>query len=111
MAEEMKKRKFFEERSHTLVNQLKIGAVDVATLWDVQAKSIPDFDVVPIEEKYMVDAVTSATSGRTYSIRHVRVALVRLSVSKEPLLAAQFAKLCLSQAGRKILVKYHFTLP
>ncbi|NOZ21382.1 MAG: molybdate ABC transporter substrate-binding protein [Planctomycetes bacterium] len=111
MAKEMEKRKFFEERTSTLVNQLKLGAVDVATLWDAPAKEMSEIDVIPIEKKYEVDAVTSPTSGRTYNLKHVKVAVVRLTFAKEPLLAAQFAKLCLSDAGRKILKKHCFMLP
>ncbi len=111
MADQMKKRKFFEERTHTLVNQLKLGAVDVATLWDAPAKAMAEIDVVPIEKKYEVDAITSATSERTFSLKHVKVTVVRLNFSKEPLLAAQFAKLCLSDAGRRILTKHRFVLP
>jgi len=111
MAEAMKKRKVFEERTHTLVNQLKLGAVDVATLWDAPAKAMEEIDVVSIEDEYKVDAVTSATSGRTYSIEHVKVTVVRLKFSAEPLLAAQFAKLCSSDEGRAILTKHCFDLP
>lgn len=111
MAEAMKKRKFFEERTHTLVNQLKLGAVDVATLWDAPARAMAEIDVVPIEKEYEVDAITSATSKRTFSLKHVKVTVVRLNFSKEPLLAAQFAKMCLSDAGRKILIKHCFMLP
>ena len=110
MAEEMEKRKFFEERAHTLVNQLKLGAVDVATFWDAEAKAMPEFEAVPIEDEYQVDAVTSATSGRTHSLRHVKVTVVRLNFSKEPILAAQFARLCLSDAGRAILRKHCYDL-
>jgi len=111
MAEKLEKTAFFEERTHTLVNQLKLGAVDVATLWDAPARAMAEIDVVPIEEEYKVDAVTSATSGKTYSLKHVKVTLVRLNISKEPLLAAQFAKICLSDEGRKILKKHCFSLP
>lgn len=111
MAEEMEKRKFLEERAHTLVNQLKLGAVDVATLWDAEARAMPEFEAVPIEDEYHVDAITSPTSGRTHSLRDVKVTLVRLNFSKEPLLAAQFARLCLSNEGRAILKKHGFDLP
>ncbi|MFW6107219.1 MAG: extracellular solute-binding protein [bacterium] len=111
MAEEMARRDFFEERTHTLVNQLKLGAVDVATLWDAPARAMDEIEVVPIEEEYLVDAVTSPTSGRTYSLEHVKVTVVRLNFSKEPILAAQFARLCLSDEGRAILEKHCFTLP
>jgi len=41
----------------------------------------------------------------------VKVTLVRLKFSKEPLLAAQFAKICLSEEGRAILKKHGFDLP
>ena len=64
-----------------------------------------------IEEQFKVDAVTSATSGRTYSMGRVKVTAVRLSISKEPLLAAQFAKLCLSDAGREVLRRHSFAVP
>jgi len=111
IAGELQNRKFFEERTHTLVNQLKLGAIDIATLWDAPAKTMPEIDVVPIEDEYKVDAVTSATTGRTYSVTRVKVTVVRLNFSNEPLLAAQFAKLCLSEAGRKILQKHCFVLP
>ena len=111
MAKAMEKRKFFEERTHTLVNQLKLSAIDVATLWDAPTKAMPEIDIVPIEDKYKVDAVTSPTSGRTFSMEHVKVTVVRLNLSKEPLLAAQFARLCLSDAGRAILEKHYYMLP
>jgi molybdate transport system substrate-binding protein len=111
MAEEIEALEAFEERTHTLVNQLKLGAVDVATLWDAPAEAMPEIDVVPIEEKYQVDTVTSATSGRTYSLEHVKVTVVRLTFAREPLLAAQFARLCLSDEGRAVLKKHCFTLP
>jgi molybdate transport system substrate-binding protein len=111
MAKAMENRAIFEERTHTLVNQLKLGAVDVATLWDAPAKAMAEIDVIPIEEKYHVDAVTSATSKRTYDPQNVKVTVVRLNLSTEPLLAAQFAKTCLSEAGRAILQTHCFTLP
>ena len=111
IAEILAKRKFFEERTHTLVNQLKLGAIDVATLWDAPAKAMEEIDVIPFEEEYMIDAVTSATTGKTYSMRFVKVTVVRLNFSREPLLAAQFAKMCLSDEGRKILAGHHYQLP
>jgi len=111
MAKEMEKRKFFEERTHRLMSQLKLEAVDIAVLWDAPVKEMPEFEAVPIEEKYQVDAVTSPTSGRTYSLKNVKVTIVRLNFSKEPLMAAQFAKLCQSDAGREILKKHCFELP
>lgn len=107
----MAKRRFFESRTHDLINQLKLKTVDIAVLWDAPVKAMPEFDAVPIEERYKVDAITSATSGRTHSIKHVKVTAVRLNLSKEPLLAAQFAKLCLSDAGRRILERHCFALP
>ena len=55
--------------------------------------------------------VTSATSGRKYRVDLVKVTVVRLSISKEPLLAAQFAKLCVSDAGRAVLKRHKYTLP
>ena len=111
MGEEMRKRKFYESRTHDLVNQLKLNTVDIAVLWDAPVKAMPELESVPIEDQYHVDAITSATSGRTFSMRHVKVTVVRLTFSKEPLLAAQFARLCLSPAGRKILTKHCFALP
>ncbi|NQT91305.1 MAG: substrate-binding domain-containing protein, partial [Lentisphaerae bacterium] len=111
MAEAMAQRKFFESRTHDLVNQLKLGAVDVAVLWDAPVKAMPEFEVVPIEEKYRVDAVTSATTGRTYSLERVKVTAVQLTFSREPLLAAQFVRICLSDKGRAVLAKHHFSLP
>jgi molybdate transport system substrate-binding protein len=111
MADAMLQRAIFEERTHTLVNQLKLGAVDVATLWDAPAKAMEEITVIPIEDEYQIDAVTSATSKRTYNPQRVKVTAVRLSTAAEPLLAAQFAKLCLSEAGRAILKKHCFALP
>ena len=111
MAEAMKKRKFFESRTHDLINQLKLKTVDIAVLWDAPVKANPEFEAIPIEKKYEVDAITSATSWRTFSLEHIKVTVVRLNFSKEPLLAAQFARLCLSDAGRKILAKHRFMLP
>lgn len=111
MAEEMKKRKPYESRTHDLINQLKLGTVDVAVLWDAPVKAMPEFEAIPIEDEYKVDTITSATSGRTYSLKRVRVTVVRLNFSKEPILAAQFAKLCLSDEGREILKKHRFSLP
>lgn len=111
MKEEMLNRKFFESRTHDLINQLKLKTVDLAVLWDAPVKAMPDFDAVPIEEKYKVDSITSATSGRTHSIKHVKVTVVRLNFSKEPLLAAQFARLCTSPPGREIMKKHCFSLP
>ncbi len=111
MDKEMEKRKAFEDRKHSLVNQLKIGAVDVATLWDAPAMAMKEIDTVPIEEKYQVDAITSATSGKKHSLKNVKVTVVRLNLSKEPLLAAQFARLCTSEAGRAVLTRYKFRLP
>jgi molybdate transport system substrate-binding protein len=111
MAEAVAQRRFFESRTHDLVNQLKLGAVDLAVLWDAPVKAMPEFEAVPIEEEFRVDAVTSATSGRTYSLQKVKVTLVRLKFSAEPLLAAQFARMCLSAEGKRILAEHHFTLP
>ena len=111
MADAMRGRRFFESRTHDLVNQLKLNTVDIAVLWDAPVKAMPEFEAVPIEEQFKVDAVTSATSGRTYSMGRVKVTAVRLSISKEPLLAAQFAKLCLSDAGREVLRRHSFAVP
>ena len=111
MADAMNKRKFFESRTHDLINQLTLKTIDLAVLWDAPVKAMPEFEAIPIEEKFKVDAVTSATSGRTYSMRHVKVTVVRLNFSKEPLLAAQFAKTCQTEAGRHILKKHCFAVP
>jgi len=111
MKDQIDNRKFFESRTHDLINQLKLKTVDLAVLWDAPVKAMPDFDAVPIEEKYKVDTITSATSGRKHSIKHVKVTVVRLNFSKEPLLAAQFARLCMSPDGRAILEKHRFSLP
>ena len=111
VAAAMRKRRFYESRTHDLINQLKLGTVDIAVLWDAPVKAMPEFEAVPIEDRYKVDAVTSPTSGRTYSMEHVKVTVVRLNFSNEPLLAAQFARLCLSDAGRAILDKQCFMLP
>jgi len=72
---------------------------------------MPEFDVVEIEDEFRVDAVTSATSKRSYSLKDVKVTAVRLNLSKEPLLSAQFAKICLSPEGREILRRHCFRLP
>ncbi|MDP6525749.1 MAG: molybdate ABC transporter substrate-binding protein [Kiritimatiellia bacterium] len=111
MAKAMSKRKFFESRTHDLINQLTLNTIDVAVLWDAPVKAMPEFEAVPIENRFKIDAVTSATTGRTYSIRNVKVTVVRINFSKEPLLAAQFARTCLSEGGRKILEKHRFTIP
>ena len=111
LAAEIEKRKFFESRTHDLINQLKLKTVDIAVLWDAPVKAMPEFEAVPIEERYEVDAITSATSGKSYSIKNVKVTVVRLNFSKEPLLAARFASLCLSPDGREILEKHCFRLP
>ncbi len=111
MADAMRERAIFEERTHTLVNQLKIGAVDVATLWDAPAKAMEEIEDVPIEKQYEIDAVTSATSQEAYDPQRVKVTVVRLTTADEPLLAAQFARFCLSDTARHILKKHRFTLP
>ena len=103
--------RFFESRTHDLINQLKLETVDIAVLWDAPVKAMPDFEAVPIEETYKVDSITSATSGRKHSMKNVKVTVVRLNFSKEPLLAAQFARLCLSPAGQEILGKHCFSVP
>ncbi|MFW6163643.1 MAG: extracellular solute-binding protein [Planctomycetota bacterium] len=111
MAEALQSRKFYESRTHDLINQLKLETVDIAVLWDAPVEAMDQFEAIPIEEKYRVDSITSATSGRTYSLEHVKVTVVRLTLSKEPILAAQFARLCLSDEGRAILEKHCFDLP
>jgi molybdate transport system substrate-binding protein len=109
--QKMLKRKFTEDRTHALVNKLKLGAVDIAVLWDAPTRAMDDVEEIPIESKYRVDAVTSATSGKTYPVDKVKVTVVRIALSKEPLLTAQFAKMCLSEAGRKIMKRHRFELP
>ena len=111
MAEALRKRKFYESRTHDLINQLKLNAVDVAVLWDAATLDTGQFDIVPIEKKYRIEAITSPTSGRTFNLEHVKVTLVRLKFAKEPILAAQFARMCLSERGQAILRKHHFQLP
>jgi len=105
------KREFYESRTHDLISQLKLGTVDIAVLWDAPVRADPGFEAIPIEPKYRVDSVTSASSRRTYSLEHVKVTVVRMTFAKEPLLAAQFAKLCQSRAGRRILARHKFDLP
>ena len=111
LAKKMTEHGFVEDRTHALINKLTLGAVDAAVLWDAPSRSTEGVEVVPIEEKYEVDAVTSATSGKTYGVDKVKVTVVRLTLSKEPLLTAQFAKLCLSDRGREILRRHQFILP
>jgi len=110
VADKMTAHGFVEDRTHALVNKLLLDAVDVAVLWDAPTKAMEEIEAVPIEEKYQVDSVTSAT-GKTYPVDRLHVTVVRLNVSKEPLLAAQFAKLCLSPVGRDVLKRHKFTLP
>jgi len=107
----MRARRFYESRTHALINQLKLNTVDIAVLWDAPVKSMPEFDVVEIEDRFRVDAVTSATSKRRYSLKNVKVTAVRLNLSNEPLLAAQFAKICLSPEGQEILKRHCFRVP
>ena len=111
LAEKMTAHGFVEDRTHALVNKLKLDAVDVAVLWDAPTRAMAEVEAIPIEKKYEVDSITSATSRQTYRVDQVKVTLVRLTVSKEPLLAAQFAKMCLSDAGRRVLLRHKFTLP
>ena len=110
--EKMDARKPFETRSSgDLANQLELGSIDAAVMWDAIARSLPDdIDLVPIEEKYRLDAVTSATSGRSYPVRDVKVTVVELTFAKEPLLAAQFARLAASEKGKTIWKRHHFDL-
>jgi molybdate transport system substrate-binding protein len=100
-----------EDRTHALVNKLTLGGVDVAVLWDAPARAMDSIEAIEIEQKFRVDTVTSATSGKTYPADDVKVTVVRLTLSKEPLLTAQFARLCLSDAGRAILKRHEFRLP
>jgi molybdate transport system substrate-binding protein len=111
LTDKMTRHGFVEDRTHALVNKLKLDAVDAAVLWDAPTIAMPDVEAVPIEKKYEIDAVTSATSGKNYKVDVVKVTVVRLNLSKEPLLAAQFAKLCLIDAGRAVLKRHKYTLP
>jgi molybdate transport system substrate-binding protein len=111
MAEAIEKRQFFEDRKHSLVNQLLVGTVDVVTLWDAPARFMKEVEAIPIAKEHKIDSITSATTGVTFDTRKIKVSVVRLSISKEPLLAAQFARVCTSPAGRKILAKHKFNLP
>ncbi len=111
LADKMTKHGFVEDRTHALTNKLKLDAVDAAVLWDAPSRATEGVEVVPIEAKYEVDAVTSATSGKTYDVSKVKVTVVRLTLSKEPLLTAQFAKMCLGDRGREILRHHKFVLP
>jgi molybdate transport system substrate-binding protein len=111
LVDRVKAHGFVEDRTHALVNKLKLDAVDLAILWDAPTRAMPDVEAVPIEKKYEVDAVTSATSGKTYRVDKIKVTAVRLAISKQPLLAAQFARMCVSAAGREVLARHRFTLP
>jgi molybdate transport system substrate-binding protein len=111
MSKKIDARTAIEERTHGLVNKLKLGTVDAAVLWDAPTKADPEIRAIPIDPEYRVDTVTSATSGETYSVDKIKVTVVRLTLSKEPLLTAQFARMCLGDLGRRILQEHKFTLP
>jgi len=111
--ESMNRRKPFESRSSgDLGNQLKLGSLDAVVMWDAIARSLPDaITIVPIEPEYHVDAISSATSGKTFDVREIKVTIVPLVFAKEPLLGAQFARLAMSEAGRDVWVRHGFVLP
>ena len=113
MYDAMDQRGPFESRSSgDIAAQLRLGTIDVAVMWDAIARSLPEsIDLVPIEPEYKVDAITSATTGRTYEVGQVKVTIVTLTFAKEPLLAAQFARLAVSPEGRAVWARHGFNVP
>jgi len=112
MYEQMDARKPYENRSSgDLANQMKLGTLDVVVMWDALARRLPDvLELVPIEKEYQIDGVTSATTGQTYPVKNVKVTVVELTFSKEPLLAAQFARFATTKTAQAVWIRHGFAV-
>ena len=107
----MKNAMLVSRASGDLVNALTLGSVDAVVAWDAVIRGRADkngLKVIPIEEKYRVDAVTSATN-KTYDVKAVRVTLSTLKSSKDPAAAKAFLDFAAGPDGRAAFAKFFFS--
>ena len=105
-----KKNLLVSRSSGELVNALGLGSVDAIVAWDALIRRNKDLKVIPIEEKYKVDAVTSAT-GKTYVARTVNITLSTLKSANDAAAAKAFLDFASGPEGRAAFEKFHFSAP
>ncbi len=98
-----------------MANNVKLGHIDAAIVWDAVIHLRRDaLDAVPIEPQYRptpdVDAITTATFGKV-DMSAIRVTLATLACSKQPEAARRFAEFAVSPAAQKIWIEQGFTVP
>ena len=94
--------------SGDLVNALGLESVDAIVAWDAIIRRDTKLKVVPIADKYVVDAVTSAT-GKTYPARTVRITLSVLKSSKDAGAMKAFLDFAAGPSGRAEFEKLGFS--
>ncbi len=94
--------------SGDLVNALDLGTVDVIVAWDSLIHRKKGLKAIPIDAKYQVDAVTSATSV-VYPVKFVNITCSTLKSAKAPAAAKAFLDFASSPEQRAVFQKYAFS--
>jgi molybdate transport system substrate-binding protein len=94
--------------SGDLVNALALGSVDAIVAWDALLRRNRQLRIIPIADRYRVDAITSAT-GKTYGVRTVRATMSSLKSSKEAGAMKAFLDFAAGPSGRAEFEKLGFS--
>jgi len=94
--------------SGDLVNALTLGSVDAVVAWDAIIRRDKTLKVVPIAEKYQVDAVTSAT-GKDYPVERLYVTISVLKSTENASAMEKLLDLAASEEGQAVFRRVGFT--
>ena len=100
----------FESRVHgKRSTDLSLGLLDAAIIWNAVAHTFRDkLDAVPVESRY-VDAVTSATYGRS-DLKNVRVTMAITKDAADKEHVRRFWEFATTE-GRKVFARHGFSPP
>jgi molybdate transport system substrate-binding protein len=110
---EIEKNVVTRAKGDELALAVAMGSLDAAITWNARIALYPDkLESIELPPKFLpqpgVDTVTSATYG-IFDLGFTGVRIATLKTSKQPTLAASFAKFAASSVGREIFSKYGFS--
>ena len=104
----MKNAVLVSRASGDLVTALGLGKVDAIVAWDALIRRDASLKLIPIEDNYQVDAVTSAT-GKVYAVARVSVTMSVLKSSKDVDAITKFLDFAAGPEGRAEFEAFGFS--
>jgi len=104
----MKNASLTSRSSGDLVNALGLGSVDAIFAWDALIRRDKTLKLIPIEPRYEVDAVTSAT-GKSYHVRNIYITISVLKSTGDSSAVRKLVELARSPEGQAVFKRQGFT--